>query len=580
MSQQNWIGQTIGGRYEILEPLGQGGMSTVYKANDPNLRRVVAVKLIHPHLSSNPEFVRRFEEEAAAVASLRHPNIIQVFDFNHDGDTFYIVFEFIPGESLQDHLKRLNEANRLMAYSQTVEIAASVSDALEYAHSRGMIHRDIKPANVMMNVHGQAILMDFGVVKIVGGDTHTATGAVVGTARYMSPEQIRGEKIDSRSDIYSLGVMLFEMVSSQPPYQADSALTVMMMHVNDPVPDLRGIRQDVPQDLVSVINKAMAKGRNERYQTGTELATALRAASLQDTVDKSTVVVPPAAAVAASQMATTPDTPAVPAQQAASPDTLTPTVPGASTGGATLSPPAAAPTETPAKSDRNRIAIFGGIAAAALLIVCLAVAAIIVGPGLLSGDGNDETGGTETAVAAALQTLEVEATEAAGIVEPATATPTEELVVIKPSATVTGQPTDTPPAATPTIAATQTTVATLSATYTPRPTEPPPPTEATGPQIRINNITSDGANYIVDYTPIGYTPALPGVHIHFFWNTVPPQNAGVGPTQESWILYGGPNPFTGYKVSDRPAAATQMCSLVANPDHTVQLNTGNCANLP
>ncbi len=578
MSPTDWIGKIIGGRYEIVELLGQGGMSAVYKANDPNLRRVVAVKLIHPHLSSDPEFVRRFEEEAAAVASLRHPNIIQVYDFDHEGDTYYIVFEFIPGESLQAHLKRLDDSNRQMSYSQTVDIAAHVGDALDYAHSRGIVHRDIKPANVMLNVHGQAILMDFGVVKIVGGDTHTATGAVVGTARYMSPEQIRGEKVDTRSDIYSLGVMLFEMVSARPPFQADSALTVMMMHVNDPVPDLHQIRPDVPNDLVQIINAAMVKNRDNRYQSAAQLAAALRSANLQAPIDNSTVVVP--AAVAASQVATQPDRPASPDQQASAARTAAVGAAAQSrlatdsqTGAVSAAPPASKP-------DRSRVMIFGGIAAVILIAICLITAGLIFSSGILSGNGDEEVSLTETAVIAGELTREAEATEIAGIVLTDTPTPTEEVIEPSPTNTPTVTPTDTPEAVyTPTDVATATQQPT--ATPIPQPTNPPPtPTEATGPRVAINQITSDGTSYIVDYTPYGYQPTLPGTHIHFFWNTIPPQNAGVGPTQESWILYGGPNPFTLYKVADRPPGATQMCALVANPDHTIQLNTGNCANLP
>ena len=136
MTQSSWIGQTVGGRYEIQELLGQGGMSAVYKANDPNLRRVVAVKIIHPHLSSDPEFVRRFEEEAAAVAQLRHPNLIQVFDFNHDEETYFIVFEFVPGETVQGRLKRMKTAERPMDMAQAVDIAAQTADGLQYAHHK------------------------------------------------------------------------------------------------------------------------------------------------------------------------------------------------------------------------------------------------------------------------------------------------------------------------------------------------------------------------------------------------------------------------------------------------------------
>jgi serine/threonine-protein kinase len=584
MSRQNWIGKTIGERYEITELLGQGGMSAVYKANDPNLRRVVAVKLIHSHLSDDPEFVRRFEEEAAAVASLRHPNIIQVFDFDHDVEDYYIVFEFIPGESLQAHLTRLNKADRKMPYSQIADLMANVAEALDYAHGQGMVHRDIKPANVMLNVMGQAILMDFGVVKIIGGDTHTATGAVLGTARYMSPEQIRGEKVDGRTDIYAMGVMLFEMVSGEPPFQADSALTLMMMHVNDPVPDLRQIRSDVPEDLVSVIERSMAKNPAKRFQTGAELAGALQAARLDVTAISGSMTTP-AAAAAASQMLTMPemDAPEIPVpQQPASqtqdvsrPDSLSqqpPVPPPAQTAGAVAQPP-----DTGAEKKNNNMLLFGGIGVVALLVGCLVVVAVLAASGVFSGDG----GGEATSEAGIIETESAKTAESATSLATEEATEIAELPSDTPTSTATPSATSTPTLEPDSTATNVPPAATeIPPTVTTAPTIAPSPTTAAGPAVRIDNIGISGGSYVVNYTPIGYTPQLPGTHIHFFWNTVPPQNAGVGPTAESWILYGGPNPFTQYSVSDRPAGASQMCTLVANPDHTIQLNTGNCYNLP
>ena len=276
MAQPSWIGRTLNGRYEIQELLGQGGMAAVYKAFDHNLKRVVAVKLIHSQFSSNEDFVRRFESEAATVAQLRHPNIIQIFDFTHEDEIYFIVFEFVPGETLQARMKRLAMANRQMEIKEAVDIAAKTADALNYAHTKGLIHRDIKPANIMLNVYGEPIVMDFGIAKIMGGTQHTATGAVLGTARYMSPEQIKGDRIDPRSDEYSLGVTLFEMLGGRPPFEADSAMTLMMMHMTDPVPDLRNLRAEVPSGLVSVVNKSLAKNRDDRYATAAAMAAALR----------------------------------------------------------------------------------------------------------------------------------------------------------------------------------------------------------------------------------------------------------------------------------------------------------------
>src|SRR3990172_7064644 len=173
MSRPNWIGKTLNGRYKIQEILGQGGMSAVYKALDPNLQRVVAVKMIHSHVSEDPKFISRFEEEARSVAQLRHPNITQVFDFNHDGETYYMVQEFVPGETLQERLRRLNKAGQRLPLTEAIRITIDVCSAMGYAHDRGMIHRDIKPANIMLDVQGRAILMDFGIVKIVGSTSHT-----------------------------------------------------------------------------------------------------------------------------------------------------------------------------------------------------------------------------------------------------------------------------------------------------------------------------------------------------------------------------------------------------------------------
>jgi serine/threonine protein kinase len=272
---KSWIGETIGGRYEIDSLLGQGGMSAVYGATDPNLRRMVAIKLIHPHLSVNPNFVNRFKEEAAAVARLRHPNIVQVHDFDVDGETYYMVMEYLAGESLQSHLKRLNAAHRYIPYLKAIQICTQICRALGYAHNHELIHRDIKPANIMLDLHGNAILMDFGIVKIIGGEYHTATGATLGTVMYMSPEQMRSEKVDEQSDIYSLGVTLYEMISGRVPYQADSVPTLMMMALNDPLPDLRESRKGIPQGLLDIVEKALAKEKTDRFQTMEDMAAAL-----------------------------------------------------------------------------------------------------------------------------------------------------------------------------------------------------------------------------------------------------------------------------------------------------------------
>ena len=300
-------GQTLGGRYRIDELLGQGGMSSVYKAYDPNLKRVVAVKMIHSHLANDPKFLMRFEEEAAAVAQLRHPHIVQVFDFNHDDNLYYMVQEFVPGETLQDHMRRLHRSGRKLALDQAILFTRHIAQAAGYAHRRGLVHRDIKPANIMLDIHNQAILMDFGIVKMVGSDRHTATGAVVGTALYLPPELIRGETPDARSDEYSLGVTLFEMVSGKPPFEADSAMTLMMMHLNDPLPDLRSLRPETPEALVAVIQRSLEKDRSRRFSSMEEFDAAL-AAALPPAQDATPVILG-AATVVDVQEAPSPDQP-------------------------------------------------------------------------------------------------------------------------------------------------------------------------------------------------------------------------------------------------------------------------------
>jgi serine/threonine-protein kinase len=277
MAQPTWIGYKLNNRYQIIELLGQGGMSSVYRAWDPKLRRNVAVKIIHPHLSENPRFVRRFGAEAAAVARLRHPNIRQVFDFDHDGETFYMILEFLPGETLKERLAGLRQMGQLMPLAETISITQQICSAVAYAHKNGVIHRDIKPANVVISPQGEAVLTDFGIAKMVGTEQFTATGSMVGTAAYISPEQVEGKPVDHRADIYAIGVMLFEMVSGYPPFEADSMMALMQKHVHEAVPNLRERKPDLNLKLIAIIEKALAKNPNKRYQKADQIAAALDA---------------------------------------------------------------------------------------------------------------------------------------------------------------------------------------------------------------------------------------------------------------------------------------------------------------
>ncbi|TLN00095.1 serine/threonine protein kinase, partial [bacterium] len=275
MPADRWVGQILGGRYQIEELLGQGGMSSVYRARDLNLRRTVAVKLIHPHLSDNEEFVRRFESEATSIARLHHSNIVEVYDLNHEGGQFYMVLQYVEGETLQSRIKRANSEGRQLSIRECLRCLRDICKAADYAHRNGMVHRDIKPANIMLDAHGSAILMDFGIARILGQQQHTATGVVLGTALYMSPEQIQGQHPDGRSDIYSIGVTLFEALGGRPPFEADSAMTLMHMHLYDPVPDINQRHPGIPEKVRVIVNRALEKDPGRRFQSCAEMAAAL-----------------------------------------------------------------------------------------------------------------------------------------------------------------------------------------------------------------------------------------------------------------------------------------------------------------
>lgn len=535
MPKSKWTGKSLNKRYVIDDMLGQGGMSAVYKATDPNLKRVVAIKMIHSHLSNNADFVRRFEEEAAAVAQLRHPGIIQVFDFNQDDDVYYMVLEFVPGETFQDHLKRLNDSGRRLSPSKAIEYMASICDAVDYAHQRGMIHRDIKPANLMLNTLGQAILMDFGIAKIVGGQTHTATGAVVGTAMYMSPEQIKGERPDRRTDIYSLGVTLFEMLGGHPPFQADSAMTLMMMHINDPVPNLKSLNPEVPDELVAVINKALAKDPNDRYQTAAQMAAALRNVSSTGAKASSATMIdntPMGAGATMFEQPVQPKGTVVESRPLPTPmGTVVESDPyqkPINTGASSAGRPTSTGYVPPAKKSKLGVPlIIGGL----LVLGCFVVGGIFLVSQLLGGGTTSPT-------------------------EPAIINNTESVSVA--TEVISEVPTETP-------------------TETPIPATPTPST----PYVEITDIRLEAGVYVVDYGVHNF-PDGSNLHVHIFFNSVPPEQAGSpgsGPWKLSWGSYGDP-PFTQYILSNRPANATQMCALVANPNHSIQLNSGNCVDLP
>ena len=306
-------GTTLG-RYQIVSPLGQGGMASVYKAFQPALDRYVALKILRSGIVDDPEQRERFEREAKAIARLRHPSIVQVFDFDSvDGQSF-IVMEFIDGGTLKTKLTELSAAGQRLPRGEAARIIGEVADALDTAHHLGIVHRDVKPSNVLLNRAGRAIMADFGIARILAASGQTQTGVGVGTPEYMSPEQGEGQPVDKQSDIYSLGVMAYELLTGRVPFKADTPLAVVLAHVRDPLPMPSTLDPSIGPDVERVLLKAMAKSPSERYASagefGQALATALHAASTGQTGQISAAAAS-AAAPAAPAAATPPSAPVV-----------------------------------------------------------------------------------------------------------------------------------------------------------------------------------------------------------------------------------------------------------------------------
>jgi serine/threonine protein kinase len=274
-----WIGQTIG-KVRVDKYLARGGMAEVYLGTHLSLDRPVAIKVLHSFIESDPELLERFQREAKAVAGLRHSNIVQVFDFDtHDGHP-YIVMEYLKGPSLASYLQTLHRSGQKLSFEQIGQLLKSIILGIDYAHSQGIVHRDIKPANIILHSRNrefeedtpltksvEAIITDFGLARIAHSGQQTASGFVSGTPAYMSPEQARGSKVDHRTDIYSLGIILYELLAGRVPFEADTAITVIFKHINDAPPPI----EDIYPELQAVIDKALTKFPEDRYNSGNEL---------------------------------------------------------------------------------------------------------------------------------------------------------------------------------------------------------------------------------------------------------------------------------------------------------------------
>ncbi|MBN1889547.1 MAG: PD40 domain-containing protein [Thermoflexales bacterium] len=265
------------GKYQVLEEIGRGGMGAVYKGYDPQLDRPVAIKLLAPHLAWEREFVERFLREARAAARLRHPNIIGIHDVGQDGDTYYFVMDFLPGPSLK---QLVTQKGRLLP-AEAMPILRQLAGALDYAHQQGLIHRDVKPANVIFDARGQAVLTDFGIAKATQETGLTATGKSIGSPHYMAPEHVQGQPVSARTDQYALGILAFEMLSGQLPFNADSTTTVLYKQVHEKPPSITELCPDLPPAIESALERALAKSPAERYASCSDLAVALELVTTQ-----------------------------------------------------------------------------------------------------------------------------------------------------------------------------------------------------------------------------------------------------------------------------------------------------------
>jgi eukaryotic-like serine/threonine-protein kinase len=262
MDRGSVIGTILSGRYRLESKLGSGGMSTVYLARDETLERWIAIKVLHREISDQPDQIERFRREARSVAQLSHPNVVSVIDAGEDGGYPYIVFEYVEGETLKQRIERLGR----LPLDESAAYAIEIARGLGTAHLQRLIHRDVKPQNVLIDSEGRAKVTDFGIARSLESDRAlTATGRVLGTTDYVSPEQAMGQGVDARSDIYSLGVVLYEMITGEVPFQAETLVGVAMKHVNEPVPDVRARRPEVSAALAAVVDRATEKDPEDRY---------------------------------------------------------------------------------------------------------------------------------------------------------------------------------------------------------------------------------------------------------------------------------------------------------------------------
>ena len=268
-------GKILGNRYEIIEKIGNGGMATVYKSKDRVLNRYVAVKILRDEFTTDEEFIKRFRIEAQSAASLTHPNIVSIFDVGNEGSLYYIVMELIKGKTLKEII---TEENGPLPWKWSLNVVTQIASALETAHKNNIVHRDIKPHNIIITEDGIAKVTDFGIAKAVSNSTITAFGTTIGSVHYFSPEHARGGYTDAKSDLYSLGVVMYEMLTGRVPFDADTPVSVALKHMQEEPVEPKELNENIPQVVNDIIMKAMQKDVNLRYQSATEMLKDLNAA--------------------------------------------------------------------------------------------------------------------------------------------------------------------------------------------------------------------------------------------------------------------------------------------------------------
>ena len=256
-------GQKINDRYEIIRSIGEGGMANVYLGYDTILDRNVAIKILRGDLSNDEKFVRRFQREALSASSLAHPNIVEVYDVGEDNGLYYIVMEYIEGKTLKQLLKKRGS----LTLSEAIDIMLQLTDGMAHAHDAYIIHRDLKPQNVMIKDDGQIKITDFGIAMALNSTQLTQTNSVMGSVHYLPPEQASGKGCTTRSDIYSMGIIFYELLSGSLPFKGDNAVEIALKHMRDPLPSLREDNPAIPQSIENIILKATAKNPKNRYDT-------------------------------------------------------------------------------------------------------------------------------------------------------------------------------------------------------------------------------------------------------------------------------------------------------------------------